>query len=105
MGNRADGKQLTWKWLQENQNIPYNEFTRFYDGLTQFVERQRENYFSLEKECMDISKQNNIMLDLFPNVLYNKILNLPKINYEAGFSSEKTDDIFNNKQENIKDNM
>lgn len=106
MENRADGKQLSWKWLKENQNIPYSEFTKFYDKLFSFIEQQRDSYFALEKECMSISKQNNVMLEMFPNVLYNKILNLPKINYEAGFTSSKTDKVFSTHQENnIKDNM
>lgn len=25
MEGRHDGEQVTWKWLQENQNIPYSE--------------------------------------------------------------------------------
>lgn len=43
-----DGAQVTWKWLQENQNIPYSEFTKFYSDLSGFVNGQREEYYKLE---------------------------------------------------------
>lgn len=68
MEGRHDGAQVTWKWLQENQNIPYSEFTKFYGDLSGFVNGQREEYYKLEEACMETVRQQNSMLDSFPNV-------------------------------------
>jgi hypothetical protein len=90
MENRKDGANLTWKWLQENQQIPYGEFTKFYSDLSLFVATQREGYFEIEKQCQEISRANNAMLETFPNNLYNKILKIKRIDFKYGFLSEKT---------------
>jgi hypothetical protein len=102
MENRKDGQQITWKFISENQQIPYSEFTKFYEDLSNFITSQREGYFNIEKECQAISNRNNTLLDTFPNNLYNKILGCQKIKFEYGFTSDSTDNIFKNKKENIK---
>lgn len=102
MENRKDGQNVTWKWLQENQQIPYSEFVSFYSDLSSFIESQREDYYKLEKDCQLISIQNNIMLDTFPNNIYNKLLKCDKINFEYGFLSDSTNQVFSNKIENLK---
>lgn len=56
MEGRHDGAQVTWKWLQENQNIPYSEFTKFYGDLSGFVNGQREEYYKLEEACMETAE-------------------------------------------------
>lgn len=101
MENRADGKNLTWKWLQENQQISYEQFSKFYTDLSDFITSQREGYFGIEKECQLIAYQNNTLLDTFPNNLYNKILNLKRIDFEYGFTSDSTEVVFKNKKENL----
>ena len=101
MENRRDGKDVTWKWIQENQNIPYEEFTKFYADLSNFITEQREGYFNIEKECQLIANQNNTLLDTFPNNLYNKILNCQRIKFEYGFTSDSTETVFKTKKENI----
>lgn len=102
MENRRDGEKITWKWLQENQQIPYSEFTNFYKDLSSFITQQREEYFKLEKECQLISNQNNILLDTFPNNFYNQFLKCKHIEFEYGFTSDSTEQIFKNKKENLK---
>ena len=42
--------------LQENQNIPYSEFTKFYGDLSGFVNGQREEYYKLEEACMETAE-------------------------------------------------
>lgn len=101
MENRADGKNLSWKWLQENQQISYEQFTVFYADLSNFITSQREGYFGIEKECQLIANQNNTLLDTFPNNLYNKVLNLKRIDFEYGFTSDSTEMVFTNKKENL----
>jgi hypothetical protein len=64
MENRRDGEKLSWKWLQENQPIPYDDFTKFYVDLSNFISSQREGYFDIEKECQLIANQNNTLLDI-----------------------------------------
>jgi len=88
-----------WKWVQENQQIPYEQFTKFYEDLTIFVASQREAYFGIEKDCQLIANNNNTLLEVFPNNLYNKLLGCQKINFEYGFLSEKTTATFKTKIE------
>lgn len=101
MEGRHDGEQVTWKWLQENQQIPYSEFTRFYGDLSNFVNGQRDEYYKLEEECMETVRQQNSMLDSFPNVMYNKVLGIKKLKYDPGFTSTHTEEVFKTKKEDI----
>ena len=101
MQGRADGDKVAWKWVQENQQIPYDQFTKFYEDLSGFVFSQREAYFNIEKECMNIANQNNTMLDTFPNNIYNKILKCEKIDFKYSFTSKKTKEVFSSEEENI----
>ena len=87
------------KWNQENQSIPYNNFSAFYSDLSQFVVSQRDEYFKIEKQCQVISNSSKVMLDTFPNNIYNKILKLEPIKYGYGFTSEKTQKVFKTKNE------
>jgi hypothetical protein len=102
MENRRDGQQLTWKWLQENQQIPYEQFTVFYADLSDFITSQREGYFSIEKACQVIANKNNTLLDTFPNNIYNRFLKQDKIKFEYGFLSDSTNNVFKTKVENLK---
>ena len=102
MDGRRDGSNLTWKWLQENQPIPYAEFTKFYSDLSSFVESQRAGYLALEVKSQRISRDNNIMLDCVPNNIYNKFLNRSHIDYKPGFTSTRTIQVFKSGLEDIK---
>lgn len=99
MENRKDGSSVAWKWLQENQQIPYEQFTVFYADLSNFIESQREGYFQIEKICQKIAYENNVMLATFPNNLYNKVLHCKDIQFEYGFLSTKTKQTFKDKVE------
>lgn len=101
MENRRDGENITWKWLQENQPITYDEFTYFYKDLSDFIAGQREGYFAIEKQCQVIANQNNTLLDTFPNNVYNKILKIERIKFEYGLLSDSTNAVFTSKIENI----
>jgi len=102
MENRKDGSGVAWKWVQENQQIPYSEFTEFYKDLSTFIESQREEYFNIEKECQIIANKNNTLLDTLPNNLYNKIIGCKQINFQYGFLSKQTDSVFKTHHEDIK---
>ena len=101
MENRKDGANVTWKWLHENQNIPYSEFTNFYSDLSRFIETQREAYYNIEVECQTISMNHNMLLDTFPNNIYNKIIRRPHIKYDYGFLSDSTRKVFTSGNENL----
>jgi hypothetical protein len=101
MENRKDGANVTWKWVHENQNIPYEEFTRFYTDLSRFIETQREAYYGLEVQCQTLATSNNMLLDTFPNNMYNKIINRPHITFKYGFLSDSTRKVFNTGNENV----
>ena len=102
MENRKDGQAITWKWVKENQQIPYDEFTKFYADLSTFIETQREGYFNIEKECQLISNKNNTLLDTFPNNIYNRVLKCKPIKFEYGITSDSTEAVFTSKKENLK---
>jgi hypothetical protein len=102
MENRKDGQSVTWKWVQENQNIPYNEFVDFYRDLSHFIEAQREAYYALEVECQSIAYQHNTLLDTFPNNFYNRIIGRPHLEFKYGFLSDSTIKVFNTGKEDIK---
>lgn len=101
MDGRRDGGQVTWKWLQENQPVPYSEFTSFYADLSSFIESQRAGYLEIELRSQEVAKSNNTLLELFPNNLYNIFLNRPKIDYKPGFTSTKTAQVFDTGIENV----
>lgn len=101
MDGRHDGDKLAWKWVQENQPVPYSEFTKFYSDLSAFIESQRAGYLELEKQSQEVSRANNTMLDTFPNNVYNKVLRIKHIEYQPGFSSTKTKQVFNTKIEDL----
>lgn len=101
MEARRDGSSLTWKWLQENQPIPYNEFTKFYTDLSGFIESQRQGYYDLERQCNAIATAHNMLIDTFPNNLYNRyFVHRKPIVYEYGFLSDSTNKVFATKKEN-----
>jgi hypothetical protein len=102
MANVADGENLSWKWISKYPDIDYNQFTAFYADLSNYITKQREGYFSIEKVCQTIANQNNTMLDTFPNNLYNRALKLPRIKFEYGFLSDSTNNVFTSKVENLK---
>ena len=102
MENRKDGQNVTWKWLKENQQIPYDEFTKFYADLSSFIEVQREGYFLIEKNCQEIANKNNTLLDTFPNNIYNKVLKCERIDFKYGMLSDSTVNVFKTKKENVK---
>ena len=52
------------------------------------------------KDSLD-AKRNNTLLDTMPNVIYNKVLGVEHIKYEAGFTSDHTQKVFKTKKENL----
>lgn len=99
---RKDGSQVAWKWVQENTQIPYSEFTKFYSDLSNYIESKREGYYALEKKCMSIVTSHNMMIDTFPNNLWNKIVGRKHLEFNYGFTSDSTQKVFSTRKENIK---
>lgn len=95
MSNRKDGQNLAWKWLTENQPIPYQEFTIFYRDLSEFINTQYMDIFAIEKQKQDIVKRHNLMLRQWPNNLFNRYMSIDEMNYRAGYVSDSTKKLFN----------
>ena len=94
MSNRKDGQNLAWKWNQENQQIPYNEFVKFYENLSNFTaERYKENN-SIERKKQENVKQYNLMISTFPGVIYNYFLKFEPLVYKEGFVTQETKTLF-----------
>lgn len=81
---RKDGQNLAWKWNQENQNIPFEEFTYFYKELSSFISERYFDNMKIEQEKQEIVEQHNLMLNTFPNNIYNKVLNVEPLKYTKG---------------------
>lgn len=95
MSNRKDGMNLSWKWVHENQNIDYNEFTKFYSDLSNFtLERYKENN-SIERKKQEIAKQHNFLIQTFPGIIYNHFFKFKELEYKEGFITEETKLLFN----------
>ncbi len=90
MTNRADGKNLAWKWLTENQPIPYEQFTSFYANLTQFAKERYNAVLAIEQSKQKIVQSHNYNLKVFPNNWYNKVLKIEPLKYEYGYISDST---------------
>lgn len=90
MSSRKDGESLSWKWNVENQQIPYNEFTDFYKDLSAFISERYHDNMSVENSKQDIVKQHNILLDTYPNKIFNKVLGIKPLEYKVGFITETT---------------
>lgn len=95
MTARTDGANLAWKWNQENQQIPYEEFTVFYKDLSAFVMLRFEANKTFERKKQQIVQAHNLLLTTFPGVIYNYFLELPLMEYKEGFVSLDTQLLFN----------
>ena len=84
-----------------NMQLPDPQLRNFYADLSNFVTSQREEYYKLETQAMSIVQQQNSMLDSFPNNIYNKVLDIKKLNYSPGFTSSRTETVFKDKSENF----
>lgn len=95
MSNRKDGENLAWKWVHENQQIPYEEFTSFYHDLSDFVDEQYGGLFDIEKQKQLIVNQHNRILILFPNNIINHYLKIQPLVYSFSYLSDSSRKLFN----------
>jgi len=94
MSNRKDGQSIAWKWVQENQNIPYNEFTDFYRELSSFISERYSANMVVEKEKQNIVRTHNALLATFPNNVFNKFIGVKPLIYKFGYVSDNTKNVF-----------
>lgn len=94
MSNRKDGKNVAWKWMQENQPIPYEQFTSFYAQLIQFTQERFNILLSIEKSRQNIVLQHNKLITTFPNTIYNRYLKIKPLEYKFGYVSDSTKKLF-----------
>jgi len=81
MSARKDGNNIAWKWVQENQNIPFEEFTIFYKQLSSFISQKFNENLAIERQKQAIIQKHNLLISTFPNNMYNKWLNIPVLVY------------------------
>lgn len=93
--NRADGMNVAWKWVRENQNVDYTEFTKFYADLSEFTKERFKENNSIERRKQEIVKQHNLLISTFPGILYNYFLSFGTLKYKEGFISDETRLLFN----------
>ena len=90
MSNRRDGQNVAWKWIQENQQIPYEEFTIFYKQLSAFITERYADNMRIEREKQNIVQQHNLLLVTYPNNIINRFLNINQLVYKPGYISNFT---------------
>lgn len=95
MSARTDGQQVAWKWVRENQQIPYEEFTKFYADLSNFTEGRYKENNSIELKKQEIAKKHNMLIETFPGVIYNYFFKFKELTYKEGFISDETKETFN----------
>lgn len=95
MSARKDGEHVAWKWAQENTHIPYEEFTVFYKNLTSFTVERYQKQINFETQKLNIVSEQNRLITTFPNNIYNKWLNIAKLEYKFGYVSDTTSKLFN----------
>lgn len=88
--NKKDGSGAGLRLLVESKLVPVENYNEFYSDLTYYVESQRKGYYELEKQKQAIVASQAVLLDTFPNNLYNKLLKIKKIDYKYGLLSNKT---------------
>ena len=94
MSSRKDGQNVAWKWMHENQQIDYNEFTKFYSDLSNFTQERYKENNSLERRKQQIVKEQNVLISTFPGVIYNYFLKFDPLEYKAGFITQETKTLF-----------
>lgn len=94
MENRKDGQNLAWKWVSENQNIPYSEFSSFYKELSNFISERYFDNMKIEREKQSVVQLHNTLLQTFPNNIYNKVLGIEPLQYNFGYISNETKAVF-----------
>ncbi len=95
MSNRKDGQSVAWKWTQENQQIPYSEFTIFYKELSSFITERYQDNMQIERTKQFIVQKHNLLIDRFPNNIINRFLHIKHLEYKVGYLSEETKAKFN----------
>jgi hypothetical protein len=88
MSNRKDGENLSWKWVSENQQIPYSEFTVFYKELSAFISERYQDNMVIEEQKQELVKKHNLLISIYPNNLLNEyLLGIDKLVYKEGYVS------------------
>lgn len=95
MSARKDGMSVAWKWVSENQPIPYGEFTQFYKDLSSFTSSRFAENNMIERSKQSIVKEHNKLIMTFPGNLYNHFLKIDPMVYKEGFVSDDTKSLFN----------
>ena len=95
MSARKDGQSVAWKWVQENTQIPFEEFTYFYKQLSSFIAVKYEENRKIENQKLAIVQKQNLLIQTFPNNVYNWFLKIKPLQYKVGFVSEETKKRFN----------
>ncbi len=91
MSNRKDGQNLSWKWVSENQQIPYSEFTRFYAELSEFISERYADNMAIEQQKQELVRKHNLLISIYPNNFINEyILGIDKLVYKEGYVSDYT---------------
>jgi hypothetical protein len=76
MEGRKDGLALSWKWTQENQPVPYSEFSDFYRDLSIFIQAYKQECYLFDVKQAQVKKAHSILLRTFPNSAYNVFLGI-----------------------------
>ena len=92
---RTDGEKVAWKWVHENQQVDYNEFSKFYSDLSQFTKERFTENNAIEAQKQKIVQSHNLLITTFPGNVYNHYLKIKPLTYSRGFITAETKVLFN----------
>lgn len=100
MAGRQDGDQIMFKWITEsNPNASYNEVAELYKDLSRAVEAERDGFFQVERQLMDIKLQNDNLMKQFPANIFFSIIGRSPIAYKP-ITSDVTDEVIKTGKDN-----
>lgn len=91
---RTDGENVAWKWVHENQQVDYREFSKFYSDLSEFAKERFKSNSSIEAQKQEMVKFHNLSISTFPGIIYNYFLKIKPLVYTNGFVTQETAALF-----------
>lgn len=83
MQGQKNGENLLMSWVtQSNPTATYEEVSKMYHELSDFIEGERNGFFENEVILSDIVRQHSNLIEKTPGSIYNLLLGYKKINYK-----------------------
>lgn len=102
MTARTPSASASWNWVQENTQIDHETYLKLYAKVSEFIAAKRDEIQKLEEDRQITVRDHNILLDTFPNRVYNIFLGRDALTYKPVISSDSTNNVLKSGIENLK---